>query len=127
MIGYDFLSIDDVLYIHKRQLEVFGGGDGLRDKGLLQSSIEMPQSGVGEQYFHDFPHGMAAAYLFHLVKNHPFVDGNKRTGFACAHAFLKLNGYELNMSEQEAFDMVIGVATGELSKEQIVERLKSKV
>ena len=75
-------------------------------------------------YFHDFPYGMAAAYLFHIVKNHPFVDGNKRTGFACAHAFLKLNGSNLDLSEQQAFDMVIGVATGKLSKERLIHVLQ---
>lgn len=125
MTDYDFLSLDDVLHIHQRQLERYGGGDGLRDEGLLVSAIETAQSGFGEEYFHSFPFEMAAAYLFHIVKNHPFVDGNKRTGFACAHLFLKLNGYNLRISEDEMYNLVINVATSKLSKAELAKALKT--
>ncbi len=121
----DFLSLDDALYIHKRQLDRFGGGDGMRDEGLLLSALEMPQSGFEDKYFHGFPYEMAAAYLFHIVKNHPFVDGNKRTGFACAHAFLKLNGYNLEVSSEQVIDLVLQVATGQLTKDNVSAMLQS--
>jgi death-on-curing protein len=118
----EFLSLEDVLFIHEFQLKKYGGGSGIRDEGLLTSAIEMAASGFGDEYFHSFPFEMAAAYLFHMVQNHPFIDGNKRTGFASAHTFLKFNGYELNFSEDEVYTLVIEVATGQLSKEDVAKK-----
>ncbi len=123
MTDVDFLSYQDALHIHKRQLERYGGGVGLRDQGLLESAIETPRSGFGDTYFHAFPFEMAAAYLFHIVNNHPFVDGNKRTGLACAHAFLQLNGYRLTLGQQ-LYQIVIDVATNQLSKDELADILE---
>lgn len=69
----------------------------------------------------------AAAYLYHLAKNHPFLDGNKRTAFATMIAFLRMNGYELNMTEDEAYNMVIQVAQGEMSKEELTSLLEQHI
>lgn len=66
-----FLSLDQIILIHQNQLKFYGGESGLRDMGLLQSALAMPSSGFGEEYFHKDLYEMAAAYLFHIVKNHP--------------------------------------------------------
>ena len=87
-----FLSLEEVIALHNLQLERFGGLGGIRDTGLLESALAMPQAGFGDQYAHADLFEMAAAYLFHLCKNHPFADGNKRVGFHSAYVFLKLNG-----------------------------------
>ena len=82
-----FLDVDDVLEIHAAQLEVYGGGAGLRDRGLLESAVAQPQSSFDGELVHEGLFAMAAAYLFHIVSNHPFVDGNKRTGMLAAIVF----------------------------------------
>ena len=71
-----FLTLDEVIEIHRDMIERYGGSFGIRDEGLLESAVAMPQAGFGEQYPHSSVFEMAAAYLFHIVKNHPFVDGN---------------------------------------------------
>ena len=75
-----FLTEEQILHLHQLAIEKHGGSLGLRDSGLLKSALAMPESGFGGNYFHATIFEMAAAYLFHLVKNHPFVDGNKRIG-----------------------------------------------
>ena len=96
-------------------------------KGLLKSAIAMPQATFGGEWLHEFPNGMAAAYLFHIVSNHPFVDGNKRTGFAAALAFLHANSFELNSKEDESYQMVLAVAKSELSKEEVTHFIRDRV
>ncbi|MDZ4169949.1 MAG: type II toxin-antitoxin system death-on-curing family toxin [Coriobacteriia bacterium] len=114
-----FLTVDEVVHLHTLQLDRFGGLDGLRDPGLLESAVAMPQAGFGGHFVHEDVHEMAAAYLFHLVKNHPFIDGNRRVGFHAAYVFLALNGYELRMSETAAYDLVIATAEGRATKADI--------
>lgn len=120
----EFLSQEDVLSIHQDQLKRYGGSPGVRDEGLLQSAVSMPMAGFGGEYLHKGLHEMAAAYLFHIVQNHPFVDGNKRTGAVSALAFLLLNGYELDAEESEFETMVREVASGKLDKQQVAEFFK---
>lgn len=86
----EFLDIHDVLRIHEDQIERYGGSAGLRDPGLLASAVETPRSTFDGKLLHDDLFEIAAAYLFHIVNNHPFVDGNKRTGTAAALIFLDL-------------------------------------
>jgi death-on-curing protein len=114
-----FLSVAEVIALHDVQLVAFGGAAGLRDPGLLESAVAMPQMGFGEEYVHADLEEMAAAYLFHLVKNHPFVDGNKRVGFHAAYVFLALNGLVLDMPEEVAYDLVIATAEGRATKAEI--------
>jgi death-on-curing protein len=83
---------------------------------LLQSALAMPRAGSGGQYFHTDLNEMAAAYLFHIVKNHPFVDGNKRVGAMAAFAFLKLNGSTLKAPESAFERVVLSVAGGKSDK-----------
>src|SRR5687767_5667485 len=94
-----FLELDEVLEIHRDQVERHGGSDGMRDIQLLQSALAMPTSGFGGQYLHRDTFEMAAAYLFHIVQNHPFIDGNKRTGAVTALVFLRMNGITVKVKE----------------------------
>ncbi len=89
-----FLSLDEVLEIHKQQIELYGGSAGLRDSVGLESAVAMPQATFGGEFLHTSIPAMAAAYLFHLCQNHPFVDGNKRVGANAAIAFLLMNDWE---------------------------------
>lgn len=114
-----FLSLAEVLEIHQDQLVQYGGEPGIRDIGLLKSAISMPPATFGSEFLHTSIYEMAAAYVFHIVKNHPFTDGNKRTGAVAALVFLILNGYEFNAPEDDFADMVLSVAKGKLSKSEI--------
>jgi death-on-curing protein len=115
----DFITVDDVLLIHENQLELYGGANGVRDEGLLSSALAQPQSQFGGEYLHQGLFAMAGAYLFHLVKNHPFIDGNKRTGATTALVFLIMNGFELIVEEDTFEKFVWDVAAGEIEKESI--------
>lgn len=114
-----FLTLDVILAIHAQQIELYGGSLGLRDRGLLESALGMPQASFGGQFLHPTTHEQAAAYLFHLVNNHPFVDGNKRVGLAASGAFLGVNGVRLTASVDAAVELVLGVATGAATKADV--------
>ena len=108
-----FLTLDDALEIHRDQIERYGGTLGVRDNGLLESALAAPQSGFGGHYLHADLFEMASAYLFHLVQNHPFLDGNKRVGAAAALTFLAMNGIETKIPNQALVQMVLSVAQGD--------------
>lgn len=114
-----FLTFDEVVAINIDQVNRYGGLAGVRDEGLLLSALAMPQVGFGEEYAHKDLFEMAAAYLFHLVKNHPFVDGNKRVGAVAARVFLALNGVAIDMPEDTIYDLVIATAEGRADKAAI--------
>ena len=111
-----FLTLEDVLALHEELIQRYGGTPGLRDAGLLEAVLAMPQAGFGSQYFHEFPPEMAAAYLFHLVRNHAFIDGNKRVALACAILFLKINHVSYSITEEEAAELTLGTASGSMEK-----------
>ena len=110
-----------MLEIHHDQIERYGGGPGIRDLGLLQSALAMPAAGFGGRYLLTNFFEMAAAYLFHIAQNHPFLDGNKRTGAVASLVFLSLNGVEVETDEEEFANTVLGVAEGELDKAAVAE------
>lgn len=116
-----FLELFDLLEIHDDLLGSFGGKSGVRDTRLLQSALAIPMAGSGETFFHADLYEMAAAYLFHLIKNHPFLDGNKRTALACALVFLDLNGIEIDADKEALFDMTIAAAEGRVNKDDIAK------
>jgi death-on-curing protein len=91
----------------------------VRDAGILESAIEQPRASFSGQFLHAFPFEMAAAYLFHIVKNHPFVDGNKRTGTVAALVFLDWNDFEFDCQAGELSDLTLAVATGHYDKKKI--------
>ena len=116
-----FLTLDEVLAIHRDQNERYGGSDGVRDWGLLQSAIAMPAATLGGQFLHSDVCEMAAAYLFHIVQNHPFFDGNKRVGAVAAYVFLALNDTKLTADNDTYADLVLTVACGETPKSAVAE------
>ncbi len=119
-----FLGLDEVLAIHSDQIRRYGGTPGFRDLASLQSAIAMPAAGIGDTYFHEDLPTMAAAYLFHIVQNHPFVDGNKRVGAVAALVFLALNEIAMAMDEAELEELVIAVATGRRDKAGVAEAFR---
>jgi death-on-curing protein len=120
-----FLSLDEVVAIHRDQNQRYGGSLGVRDWGLLQSAVAMPAATFGGQYLHTDLIEMAAAYLFHLVQNHPFFDGNKRVGAVAADVFLAMNDIRLNADEDAFGDLVLSIARGETSKSAAAEFLRA--
>ena len=118
-----FLDAEAVLRLHARQLERFGGTAGVRAEGLLDSALAQPKATFGGELLHSTLAQQAAAYLYHLAKNHPFVDGNKRTAFAVADTFLRINGTRLSWTDDEAYDLVLQVAQGQVDKATLAEIL----
>lgn len=122
-----FLTLDEVVAIHRDQIERYGGSLGVRDWGLLKSAVAMPAATFGGHFLHGDLCEMAAAYLFHLVQNHPFIDGNKRVGAAASDVFLTLNDLQLVADEDEFADFVLSVARGETSKSAAAEFFRARV
>lgn len=122
-----FLSTENVEATHRRMIDDFGGSDGLRDRYLLESATHTPQAQFGGQYLHDSVAAMSAAYLFHLCKNHPFVDGNKRVALATAIQFLYLNGHRLVAGKKAVEALTLGVADSSVSKEEATSFFKKHV
>jgi death-on-curing protein len=119
-----FLSLAEVLEIHQDQVTRYGGSAGIRDIDLLKSALGMPAATYGGEFLHTDLFEMAAAYLFHLVKNHPFLDGNKRVGAVAALVFLALNAYNFEAPEEDLAEMVLAVARGELDKADVAVFLR---
>ena len=116
-----FLDMNKVIRAHLSLIERYGGETGVRDAGLLHSAIAMPQASFGGEYLHTDLFEMAAAYLFHIVQNHPFVDGNKRAGATAAIIFLKINKVNIQVDEEALVDLTLRVATGQAGKKEIAE------
>lgn len=114
-----------VLAIHEEQIAEHGGSSGVRDAGLLSSALARPQH---QAHYSDEPSvfDLAAAYACGIIRNHPFVDGNKRTGFLAAYVFLNINGWQLNSSEVEAVNAVLALAGGEIDETGFSSWLKDK-
>jgi death on curing protein len=113
---FRFLTMEDVLELHEMQLESYGGATGVRDHGLLESAVMMPQASFGGDFIHKGIFEMAAAYAFHISENQPFVDGNKRTALASALVFLDWHHVEINDLQEELYNAMIGLAQKSLNK-----------
>lgn len=114
-----FLTLDEVLAIQADQIERYGGAFGVRDHGLLESALAMPEATYSDHELHPSLCEKAAAYVFHLVKNHPFVDGNKRVGLAVGLAFLALNGVQIEASDDALVELIVGIAAGQRTKAEV--------
>jgi len=120
-----FLTLAEVIDIHSNQIELYGGQNGVRDFGLLQSALAQPEASFAGQWLHEDIFLMAAAYAFHICQNHPFFDGNKRTALAGALVFLELNGISLDDPKSALLEAMLNIAKGSLSKKQFAQILKS--
>ncbi len=118
-MAMDFLTVEDVLEIHLDQIQRYGGDAGVRDMGLLDSAVAMPKATFGGDFLHADIFEMAAAYVFHIAKNHPFVDGNKRTSAVAACMFLELNGVRVQLIESELVDLILDTAQSKIHKPEI--------
>jgi len=119
-----FLRLHEIIEIHSDQIARYGGSHGIRDMGLLRSAVAMPISSFGGQFLHSDLFEMAAAYLYHLVKNHAFVDGNKRVATVAALVFLELNKNEVDADDTEFERLVLDVIENKCSKSGVVEFLR---
>jgi death on curing protein len=118
----EWLDTTIVLDVHAEQLALFGGADGVRDLGLLESALGRPLNkfSYGETDLAE----LAAAYAFGIARNHPFVDGNKRAAFASIIVFLGLNGKEFAVPPEEATAMILALAAGEVSEESLARWIR---
>ena len=121
-----FLSVENVIELQRRTLEREGGASGIRDPGLLESAVSAPRQSFSGRYLHPDIASMAAAYLYHLVKNHPFVDGNKRAGALSLLFFLRANRPSLVPEPEDLERVTLAVASGQMSKEELVDWLRAK-
>lgn len=115
-----FLSYEHIIELHAQAIRRDGGSAGLRDEGLLRSALAQPMASFGGAYLHGSLYEMAASYLYSLVSNHAFIDGNKRVGLLAAGVFLNLNGYSISREHTQAlYELTMRVARGESTKEEI--------
>ena len=117
-----WLDTDIVLDIHAEQLAIFGGGDGMRDLGLLESALARPLNKFA--YGETDIAALAAAYAFGIARNHPFVDGNKRAAFGAMIVFLGLNGIDLDVPPEDATAIILEVAAGEIEEDGLARWLR---
>lgn len=119
-----FLTLAEVIDIHSNQMRLYGGLPGIRDINLLSSAIAMPHASFHGEYLHNDICEMAAAYAFHISKNHPFVDGNKRTALVSALVFPELNGISISDSQGKLYDAMLDLSTGKLNKSEFASILR---
>ncbi len=115
-----FLTLDEVLQIHHHQIATYGGDDGVREVGLIESAIAQPRQSFDGVFMHPDVASMAAAYFFHIIANHGFVDGNKRTGVHASVVFLELNGLEVEWDQDEVESLAMGVANSQTTKDDVI-------
>jgi len=120
-----YLTLDEVLELHRLVLEQTGGAPGVRDLGALESALAQPHMTFGGEELYPGVVEKASALAFSLVKNHPFVDGNKRVGHAAMETFLVLNGWELAAGVDEQEQVILGVAAGTLKRDEFTAWVRS--
>ena len=121
-----YLYPKQVLYLHQEIIERSGGSAGVRDQGLLESAVYRPQASFGGEDLYPDLFSKAAALGYSIIKNHPFVDGNKRTGFEAMRLLLRLNGYDIQASLNAKFDFVLAIGEGNLKEQAIADWLKQR-
>jgi death on curing protein len=121
----DYLTLAEVIEIHKNQIALYGGDSGLRDITLLQSAMALPESTFDNKYLHKDIYEMAAAYAFHICQNQPFVDGNKRVGLVTALVFLDFNGIDIDDPNEILYKAMMDVASGKMKKNKLADVFRS--
>ncbi|QDZ39327.1 type II toxin-antitoxin system death-on-curing family toxin [Euhalothece natronophila Z-M001] len=119
-----YLTLSEVLDLHALLIQQSGGRDGIRDRGSLESAISQPQMTFGGGNLYPTVIEKASALGFSLILNHPFLDGNKRTGHAAMETFLILNGWEIEASIDEQENIILGVASGKVDRETLTQWLR---
>lgn len=119
-----YLSVKDVLLLHNMAIDAAGGSHGLRDLGLLESAVARPQASFGGEDLYPEMFPKVGALVHGLLRNHPFVDGNKRTSMFSAMTFLELNGYKFEAQQKEVVNFALKVENEKLSVEEIAKWLK---
>ncbi len=122
-----YISLSEVLELHQRIIEESGGSTGLRDLGGLESAIAQPHMTFGGRDLYPTLIEKAAALCFSLVQNHPFIDGNKRVGHAAMEIMLILNGYEIYASVDDQEQIILGLASGDISRDKLIEWLTAHI
>lgn len=125
MTGPVFLGLDEIIEIHHDQIKRFGGHPGIRDQEMLKSALAMPSGTFDGDYLHTDIFEMAAAYLFHIVRDHPFVDGNKRTAAVASVVFLLMNGIDMDADDDEFENIILLAAEGKTDKAKIARFFRS--
>lgn len=121
-----FVTVHEALGWQEMALAQDGGLSGLRDLPLLESALAMPRQGFAGQFAHSYPFEMAAAYAFHVAKNHPFFDGNKRAALLCCGGFLRMNGWDLVSTGTEVADAILELIAGTMDKQRFAEWLEAR-
>jgi len=119
-----FLTLAEVIEIHKDQIDKYGGHPGVRDHNLLSSAVAAPKASWSGTYLNSDLFEMAAAYIFHICQDHPFIDGNKRTALASGLVFLEINGISIEDEKGELYSVVMNIAMGQLGKTEIAKILR---
>ncbi len=122
-----FLTLAEVLDLHRRVIEQSGGADGVRELGGVESAVAQPQMTFGGDELYPTIESKATALCFSLVMNHPFVDGNKRIGHAAMETFLVMNAYELMTDVDDAETLILNLAAGDVSREELLDWVTSHV
>ncbi len=123
-----FITVQEIIDDHAAIIRRYGGLDGIRDIGLLASAMDMPKAAMFGEDLHPTPFDKAAAYLFHIICNHPFLDGNKRTGAMAALIFLRQNRIYIEFTEEQSSileELVVNTAQGKATKKQIANFFRS--
>jgi len=116
-----FLTLVEVIEIHADQVRRYGGQEGVRDLGLLESALSQPQASFGGEWLHGTRYEMAAAYAYHICQNHPFFDGNKRAALMCALVFLELNGVRIRDPKGLLKNVMLETASGKKLKPELAQ------
>lgn len=119
-----YLTLEQILVIHEDQIKRYGGTSGLRQLSLLESSLFRPQSTFDGKDLYESLFDKAAALIYSLIQNHPFLDGNKRTGIVAGFVFLEMNGLIVNTEKEEIVDIVVSIATQKWNVERVSNWLK---
>jgi death on curing protein len=121
-----WLDRDMVVAFHSESLQRFGGPEGIRDEGMLESALGRPVNKHAYAAEFDLA-GLAAAYAFGIARNHPFVDGNKRAAYLAMEVFLVINGFDLELDDADAIATFLGLAAGEVSEEELADWIRERM
>ncbi len=122
-----YLTVGEVLEIYSRVIEQSGGGVGIRDLGALESAVAQPRMTFNDEELYPTIVEKASALGYSLIQNHPFMDGNKRVGHAAMEVFLMLNGFEISAGVDENVEIILGVASGVISRELLTDWLRTYI